>query len=248
MVTARRDADHDIIPNLRNPAVSDVNLPELCPSSRNTLDAGKTVLARLKTERGINSDVGATFLKIDNPNVEEWLICARSSPRYVMRFVGLADFYVSETGDVVECCNICDGISQEKLNHIFLDAVIPSCSELAWLRRNSCNRGFYSRQCMRFFGSFRGREIVYFQPPHGINQLTHLIALAELNWPRPLQRRGSLNCSVGVYSRACVRRLIRRMYVSGDGRCQGCFCRGESSRRIFNGGSSRSWARRIDRS
>ena len=73
-------------------AVSDVNLPELCPSSRNTLDAGKTVLARLKTERGINSDVGATFLKIDNPNVEEWLICARSSPRYVMRFVGLADF------------------------------------------------------------------------------------------------------------------------------------------------------------
>src|ERR1700694_4982404 len=95
--------------------ISAAGLPELplspCPGD----DARATLLVRLNIERHINFDPDATFLRTNNSDGQEWLICARSNGGYVMRFVGVADFFVNESGDVIQCCGICDTISLETL-------------------------------------------------------------------------------------------------------------------------------------
>jgi len=109
---------------------SDVVLPELAPNSRPCVDARATLLVRLNVERRIEFDPNAIFLRTDDPDGSEWLVCARSIGGYLLRFAGLADFFVNQAGDVIECCGVDDKTSPETLRHLLLDAVVSRVLDL----------------------------------------------------------------------------------------------------------------------
>src|SRR5262249_9049026 len=109
---------------------SDVALPELPLTSSADADARANLLVRLHVERRIAFDPNATFLRTNNCEGQDWLICTRGDGGYVLRFVGLADFFVNESGDVVECCGIYGATVPEILRHLLLDAVIPRVLDL----------------------------------------------------------------------------------------------------------------------
>jgi len=112
---------------------SDVLLPELTPYSGSEHEPQAVMRVRLQIARLIEFDPDAVFLRHDNIDGQEWLICATTRGGYLLRFPGLADFFVSEGGDEIECCGLCDATSRDMLRHLLLDAVIPRVLDLRGL-------------------------------------------------------------------------------------------------------------------
>ena len=110
--------------------VSDLVIPELSPVSCSDGDSQPVLIVRLNIARHIRFDPDAVLLRTDNPDGQEWLVCAKSSGGFVLRFVGTADFFVNESGDIIECCWIHDATSPDTLRHLVLDAVIPRVLDL----------------------------------------------------------------------------------------------------------------------
>jgi len=108
----------------------DVLLPELALSSGGQRAVGAAIRVRLNVTRPVEFDAAAAFLRLYNPKGDEWLLLGRCTGGYLLRFVGVADFFISERGDRIECGRTDAKVSPETLRHLLLDAVIPRLLDL----------------------------------------------------------------------------------------------------------------------
>jgi hypothetical protein len=99
---------------------SDLPFPEL-----NSVDMGEPVCAVRLANAPPRSVPSATSLARKRlPNGHGWLITAKSSRGYILRFQDLVTFLVSKDGDQVECHTDAP-VPAETLRHLFIDAVFP---------------------------------------------------------------------------------------------------------------------------
>jgi hypothetical protein len=109
---------------------SDVVIPELGCALRSEDGIGSAVRARLNVRRPIDFDVSAAFVRVCSPDGGEWFLTGRCAGGYFVRLGELADFFVSEGGDRIECSRTRAEILPETLRHLLLDAVIPNVLDL----------------------------------------------------------------------------------------------------------------------
>jgi len=108
----------------------DVLLPELALSPPGQHAVGAAIRARLNIIRPVEFDAAEAFMRLYNAKGDEWFLSGRCTGGYLLRFVGVADFFVSERGDRIECCSTGAKILPETLRHLLLDAVIPEVLDL----------------------------------------------------------------------------------------------------------------------
>lgn len=108
---------------------SDVALPELdgfCAAP----ETQPHIHSILELRRVIPIETGRVFLRVDEPDLGEWLVYAHHDAGYLMNFTGLATFLISKDGSRIECCGNQTGGSAETLRHLLLDAVLPRVLDL----------------------------------------------------------------------------------------------------------------------
>ncbi len=108
----------------------DAEFPELARNRGATGIASNCLRARTCPVRRLQFNAGRVYLRTDDSDGNEWLECATADDGYILRFIGMADFYVSRTGDLIECTAIGETTSEQVLRHLLLDAVIPRVLDL----------------------------------------------------------------------------------------------------------------------
>lgn len=109
---------------------SDLVLPELVPVLRGGPGRRNVIRVRLAPARKIARSAGTIFLRVNDLQGQVWLQGTRCTNGYLLRFVGLADFFVNHSGDLIECCSIYHSIEMPTVRHLVLDAVLPRVLDL----------------------------------------------------------------------------------------------------------------------
>jgi hypothetical protein len=103
---------------------SDVELPELPDQDRPAREAEPRVQVTLASPAEI-APSRQWFRTCELPNGEPFLSCAKVDDGYILRYEGLADFFVAHDGSEIRCVRPHPGIEPSTLRHLLLDQAFP---------------------------------------------------------------------------------------------------------------------------
>lgn len=104
---------------------SDVSIPELSENRGGVTDTDRVITVQFGEVSRDVPNPSEWFMRQDLPNGAPWTERARTSDGYLLRFVGMADFWVDRAGEHITCVARHSSTSDLTIRAILLDHVIP---------------------------------------------------------------------------------------------------------------------------
>jgi hypothetical protein len=105
--------------------LSDTAFPELDPHTRAPQNQQISIQVRLRDTADDAPVTAGWFSKSTSPNGRNVALWGKLEGGYLLRYPGLADFFIDHTGRQLRCAHIEPGTSPAILRHLLLDRVLP---------------------------------------------------------------------------------------------------------------------------
>jgi hypothetical protein len=103
----------------------DTELPELNFRGDGPIEAALPINVFLQVGDHYVVPQSSWFLRSARANGDDWALCGKIEDGYLLRYLGFADFIVTEGGRTLRCAYVERGTSAQTLRHLLLDQALP---------------------------------------------------------------------------------------------------------------------------